>query len=70
MSGLSEEDKNKVETLLDFDNNIQIEKIYNKAKELNCEILMELDKIFWELNLLVSKINLDWIAIGLFIEEQ
>ncbi|MHA2125709.1 MAG: VOC family protein [Promethearchaeota archaeon] len=36
-----------VEIVLDLESKDQIEAIYNKAKEIGCEIGMELQKMFW-----------------------
>jgi PhnB protein len=40
-------DKGRVEIVLDLENKKQIEEIYNKAKDANCEISMELQQTFW-----------------------
>lgn len=37
----------KVEIVLDLESKEQIDTIYNKAKELECKIGMELQKTFW-----------------------
>jgi PhnB protein len=42
-----EEAKGRVDVLLDLETKEQIEKIYNKAKELGCKISKELEKQFW-----------------------
>ena len=44
LGGTLEEGSGKVDILLDLDSKDQIEKTYNKAKELDCKIFMELDK--------------------------
>jgi PhnB protein len=45
--GSEAEGPRRVEILLDLDSKEQIEKFYNNAQELGCEIQMELEKQFW-----------------------
>lgn len=45
--GTESEGSRRVDVLLDLESQVQIEKFYANAKELGCEIKMELEKQFW-----------------------
>jgi PhnB protein len=45
--GRGSKTSSNVEIVLDLESKAQIEKIYNKAKELDCKIGMELQQTFW-----------------------